>query len=154
MRTNDESSFSYKNPEDSPGYILGRVSAVWQQAIKSRLDPLNISPSCFSILAAILWHEERGDEIRQGCLVTLTKLDKMTVSKTIRSIEGTGFITRTEDPNDARAKKIRLTVKGRKIAKKAVKTVEAEDEKFFSGLPKKQQGLLKSMMKSLIETAT
>ncbi|MEJ2680102.1 MAG: MarR family winged helix-turn-helix transcriptional regulator [Gammaproteobacteria bacterium] len=150
MHSKKKSSFSYENPENSPGYLLGRASTIWHQAIKSRLDPLNINLSCFSILAAILWHEEQGNEVRQSNLIQLTKLDKMTVSKSIRSIEKTGFITRREDPCDARARVIKLTAKGRRFSKEAVRCVEEEDKIFFSTLNQKNQDLLKSVLKILI----
>ncbi len=70
-----------------------------------QLDDIN--PSQGRILYA-LWHE---DEITQGSLAELTKLDKSSLALTLDRLEAEGWVQRKAHPKDSRKKIVCATVK-------------------------------------------
>jgi DNA-binding MarR family transcriptional regulator len=56
----------------------------------------------------------------------------------LRSLEQKGLVEREVDPNDTRAKRLRVTMKGRELAPHAVAAVERVDGEFFEPVPRAQ----------------
>jgi len=50
-----EIEFQFKSPNDSPGYLLGQVTMLWQRKQKRVLDPLDLTQTQFVLLAALGW---------------------------------------------------------------------------------------------------
>lgn len=118
----------------SLGFALWQVTTLWQRKLKTALEEFGLSHSSFVILASLLWLEEQSEDVTQTTVVEQTKLDKMTVSKSLKTLEHMRFIVREENPKDTRAKNIILTDKGRDQAIKSIGIVEEMDREFFSGL--------------------
>ncbi len=59
---------------------------------------------------------------------------KMT-SQVLRSLERKGLLERAVDPRDTRAKRIRVTRLGEKLAPRAIDEVERVDGEFFAAIP-------------------
>lgn len=133
-----KSSFSISTPEQSPGFLLWQVTTLWQREIKSALEPLHLSHSAFVILASLLWFKEQKSEVTQTTIIEHSKLDKMTVSKSLKALEQKKLLHRKEHPIDTRAKSIMISKSGEKLAKEALKLVEAVDAKFFALLDGKE----------------
>lgn len=131
-----ETPFGFEQPKDSPGFSLWQVTTLWQRVIKQALEPYGLSHAQFVILAVLLWLSERREEVTQVMLIDWTKLDKMTVSKSLKKLSNEGFVTRTESVRDSRAKCVRLTPDGDELVKKLIPIVEGIDERFFSPLGK------------------
>lgn len=127
-----KSSFGFPTPEDSPGFLLWQVSVSWQRQIKKQLEPYDVSHAQFVILAVLLWCEEAHITPIQSFLVDKTKLDKMTVSASLKKLARNQLIERSEHNHDTRAKSVSLTEKGKTLTKKLVKAVEQADHAFFS----------------------
>jgi DNA-binding MarR family transcriptional regulator len=68
--------------------------------------------------------EEIKQERTQILIVRSTKLDKMTVSKSLKKLVARGFVKRAEHQEDTRAKSVCLTKKGQAMASKLVLIVE------------------------------
>ena len=130
----DKSSFSVEKPEDSPGLLLWQTTIRWQRLIKKALDDYDISHAQFLILAVLLWCKETNQKPIQSYLVNQTKLDKMTVSSTLKKLGAQQLIIRDEHLTDTRAKSVSLTKKGQSLAKKLVPIVEKIDKDFFSAI--------------------
>lgn len=141
--------FVFDEPEDSPGFLLWQVSTTWQRLIKQELLKHNISHAQFVILALLLWLESQKIEPTQTIIAKHSKLDKMTVSKSLKALTNKHLIIRTEDPNDSRAKIPILTEIGAQLVRKLVPRIEAIDEEFFGKLGKKEIESLNKMMKNL-----
>ena len=146
----DESSFSVETPEGSSGFLLWQVTVVWQREIKKALEDVELSHASFVILASLLWFEEQNKEITQTTIINHTKLDKMTVSKNLKSLVSKGFVKRFENENDTRAKTIVLEIQGKEIAIKAVKIVEKIDKDFFGKLQKEEKLQINQLFTKLI----
>ena len=130
----NKSNFSVKTADASSGFLLWQVTTVWQREIKKGLEIESLSHSAFVILASMLWFKEQKIETTQTTIINHTKLDKMTVSKSLKELVSKNFIERFEHEKDTRAKKIILTKIGEEKAIKAVKIVEKIDTEFFSKL--------------------
>jgi MarR family transcriptional regulator, organic hydroperoxide resistance regulator len=134
-----DKAFGFEQPEDSPGFLLWQTTMTWQRFIKKALDPYQISHAQFVILAIVLWFEGIKEEPTQVLIVRQSKLDKMTVSKSLKKLASIGLIKRAEHEKDTRAKSVHLTSKGRTLASKLVPIIEKIDEKFFGVIDTKNQ---------------
>jgi DNA-binding MarR family transcriptional regulator len=134
-----ESPFRHEQPDDSPGFLLWKLTSLWQARVAAALQPFGLTQTQYSILASVHWFEEHDGQPTQRHLVDHAKLDKMTLSKAIRKLEGAGLVSRHSSPHDARATEVGLTAAGRTTIAKAVVAVEDVDDDFFAALD--QRGL-------------
>ena len=144
-----EIQFHFESPNDSPGYLLGQLTMLWQRKQKRNLDPLNLTLTQFILLAALGWLSKKNDTVTQVDIANQSNADRMMVSKVLRTLEKKGFITRQEHKTDTRAKAIRLTTNGEAVLQKAVKKVENTDLDFFSPLETKLSLFNSNMLKLL-----
>ena len=144
--------FGFDAPEDSPGILLWKTTISWQRIIKKALEPHDISHAQFVIMAILLWWHGKEKDVTQIDIVTMTKLDKMTVSKSLKKLVGMDLVARHENQEDTRAKSVQLTKSGVVLAAKLVPIVEGVDEDFFANLPKKQEKDLIVILRKLTVT--
>ncbi|MET0464290.1 MAG: MarR family transcriptional regulator [Chitinophagaceae bacterium] len=142
-----EIEFHFKSPNDSPGYLLGQVTMLWQRKLKKVLDPLDLTQTQFVLLAALGWLSKKSNAVTQVDIANQSNADRMMVSKVLRTLEEKGFIARQEHNTDTRAKIVKLTPDGRKILQTALTKVENADTEFFASLGAKLSGLNSSMQK-------
>lgn len=150
-----DSVFSVEKPEDSPGLLLWQTTITWQRLIKKALEPYSISHSQFVILAIVLWFESIHGETTQILIVRQSKLDKMTVSKSLKKLAIEGFIKHSEYEKDTRTKSVCLTAKGKAMALKLVPIIEKIDEEFFgsAGITN-QQSLIRILVKIIAKNGS
>jgi len=129
-----EINFHFKSPKDSPGYLLGQLTMLWQRKLKKVLDPLDLTQTQFVLLAALGWLSKKSDSVTQIDIANQSNADRMMVSKVLRTLQEKGFITRHEHETDTRAKTIRLTNSGETVLQKALIDVENADIDFFASL--------------------
>nr|WP_294860316.1 MarR family transcriptional regulator [uncultured Fluviicola sp.] len=133
MKT-DENTFSVDKPEESSGFLLWQVTNLWQREIKKALEPYDLTHSQFVLMASIHWLTLHKQDVTQIVLSSHTKIDPMTTSTVLRTLQTKGLLQRQEHQTDTRAKTVGLTDNGKKIIKQAVKTVETFDRNFFETL--------------------
>ncbi len=127
-----DSAFGFAKPEDSPGFLLWQTTVTWQRLIKKALDPYDLSHPQFVILAILLWFKEHNEEPTQIQIVRLSKLDKMTVSSSLKKLASRGLVGRLEHAVDTRAKTVHLTEQGKALTLKLVPLIENIDAEFFN----------------------
>ena len=74
-----------------------------------------------------LWDHPEG--VRSSDLAAAARITKQSMGATVDQLEAQGYVERVEDPDDARAKRVRLTKRGReagRIMRAAVRRVEAD----------------------------
>lgn len=147
----NSSAFSVETPDDSPGFLLWQTTITWQRKIIKALEPFQISHAQFVILAILLWLEEQDVEPTQISIANMSKLDKMTVSKSLKKLSLELLIHRQESKQDPRANTVKLTASGRKLAVKLVAVVEKVDQNYFRVLGSSSQKSLNLMLIKLIE---
>lgn len=142
--------FGFEKPEHSSGFLLWQTMVTWQRRIKKALDPYDISHAQFVILANVLWFEGIKQTPTQILIVRSTKLDKMTVSKSLKKLVAQGLIKRAEHKEDTRAKSVHLTTEGKTMAFKLVPIVEKIDAAFFGVMSKANQQSLINILSDLV----
>ena len=136
MKSTDN-TFSVEKAEESSGFLLWQVTNLWQREIKKALEEFGLTHSQYVLLASIHWLTLHNQEVTQIVLSNHTKVDPMTTSTVLRTLQQKGFLQRKEHLTDTRAKTVELTEKGVKIIKMAVVAVEKFDKEFFSLLGNK-----------------
>lgn len=152
MKSKDN-PFQFDKAEDSSGFLLWQVTNLWQREIKKALEKHGLTHSQFVLLASIHWLTLSKQDVTQILLSSHTKIDPMTTSTVLRTLQTKGFLKREEHQTDTRAKTVSLTDKGVKTVIQAVKTVEQFDDKFFSPLGK-QTGDFNRKLSLLLQTQT
>lgn len=117
----------------SPGFVLWRISNLWQRAQRAALDPLDLTPVQFALLQSA--SELKGkDPVTQKRLADHAKTDPMMTSQVVRTLETKGLMRRMAHPGDKRAVSVEVTNKGAKTLKEAEVSVGAIDAKFFDAV--------------------
>lgn len=125
-------SFSYKRPEDSPGFLLWQLTNEWQRKQRQALTKLGLTHAQFVVLACLLWLSMHSTEpVTQNKIATLTNIDKMMVSDLVKTLLRKKLLIRSPHKIDSRAYELSLTPIGHKLIIKAVPVVENIDEEFF-----------------------
>ena len=138
--------FADKEANDSSGFLLWRLTTLWQRAISAALRPYGITQVQFVLLASLLWLQSKGEHITQAGLCRHTKLDKMMISQVLRTLESRGMVTRDAHPTDTRARTLKLTKSGKNMAITAIPIVEAIDKNFFAATGSKRSDLNRCLL--------
>lgn len=123
--------FKYKTPSESSGFLLWKVSNLWQREIKKSLKKYNLTHTQFVVLASTVWLSKNNTTVTQVEIANQIEIDKMMTSNVLRTLEKNGFVKRKEHKTDTRAKIIIPTKNGIDTLSKAVKEVEEFDDRFF-----------------------
>jgi DNA-binding MarR family transcriptional regulator len=142
--------FGFDKPEDSPGFLLWQTTVTWQRLIKKKLEPYGVSHAQFVIMALLLWLDEHGYDTTQIRIVNWSKLDKMTVSKSLKKLTEQGLVHRVEHATDTRAKSVSLTEKGKALVCQLVPLVELIDAAFFKTVSNSEQRSLIHILRQLV----
>lgn len=142
--------FKHAAADESPGFLLWKLTSLWQRQLETALGELGISQTQYAILASLRWFETQSTPPTQAALVEHAKIEKMTLSKAIRQLEAEGLLARASTPNDARAITVRFTAKGRKLVNRAIVLIERADAAFFTALNRRELAEFKSLTRRLI----
>jgi DNA-binding MarR family transcriptional regulator len=123
----------HDDADDSPGLLLWQVTNRWQAAVRAALKPLGLTHVQFVLLASLTWLEASGP-VSQRRLAGHAVTDPMMTSQVLRALEQRGLVERAEDPDDRRARAVRVSAAGAELANRAVGVVEQADEAFFGAL--------------------
>lgn len=137
---------THESPEESPGFLLWRVSTSWRRAIEEVLKTFDLTHPQFVVLATIGWLTKDDKKVSQADVARQAGLDPNTTSQIMRSLQTKQFIERSRS-TDERSKYPTLTSTGAQTLIKALPAVEKADEMFFSVLNVKKSGLLDALQK-------
>lgn len=104
----DEMLMAIKDTQQQIGAMLIRARKSFR-ARATEIHP-DLQPMGYSTLLLL----SRNGTLHQASLPEVLGTDKATVSRLIKQMAGLGLISRTVDPDDARAQLISLTAEGRK----------------------------------------
>lgn len=121
-------------PGQSPGFLLWHATLRWQRGIAAALAPLHLTHVQFVLLASTWWLNEHGERPNQIALAAHAGTDVKMTSQVIRSLERKGLVERTVDPDDTRARRLRVTRSGARLAPRAIAAVEKLDAEFFADI--------------------
>jgi DNA-binding MarR family transcriptional regulator len=119
-------------PGQSPGFLLWHATLRWQRGVAAALAPLDLTHVQFVLLASTWWLNQRGERPNQIALAAHAGTDVKMTSQVIRSLERKGLVEREIDPADSRARRLRVTRRGARLAPRAIAAVEQVDAEFFA----------------------
>jgi DNA-binding MarR family transcriptional regulator len=122
-------------PNDSPGFLLWHATLRWQRGIAQALAPLDLTHVQFVLLACTWWLNDHGVHPNQVAVAAQAGTDIKMTSQVLRSLERKGLIEREIDSADTRARRLRVTEDGSRLAPRAIAIVEKVDADFFADLP-------------------
>jgi len=146
-----KTSFKYEKADDSAGFLLWKITALWQQELAQVLSQFGITQTQYAILASLKWFEEHKENSTQAHLVEHTRIDKMTLSKAVRRLQQADLVVREASHKDSRATNVRFSAQGRKLVKKAIVAIENADEAFFACLSSAELVSYKGLTSKIIE---
>jgi DNA-binding MarR family transcriptional regulator len=120
------------HPNDSPGFLLWHATLRWQRGIAEALAPLALTHVQFVLLACTWWLNEQGEHPTQISLAAQAGTDIKMTSQVVRALERKGLVAREVDAADTRARRVRVTTRGARLAPRAIAVVEDVDAKFFA----------------------
>jgi DNA-binding MarR family transcriptional regulator len=123
-----------KEPENYPGFLLWQASNVWQRNMKNTLKPFKITFTQFVILTSLMYLAKQNKTINQKKLAKHAKLDIMTTSDVLKTLESKMMVTRISNPEDRRHNSIKITDKGEKLIFNVYNYINESDNKFFNVL--------------------
>lgn len=130
-----------------PGYVGYQVRQA-QTAVFRDFEGITrdtgATPGEFSLLTLV----EANPGINQISLVRVYRLDKSTLSHSIKRLIRRGLIRRTRDPDDGRYYGLWLTRSGRALLKRVTVWVEAQESRMAAALdPAEREALLRLLQK-------
>lgn len=146
----ESSPFKHENADDSAGFLLWKITALWQKKLSEVLSEFGITQTQYAILASLKWFEQQGEPTTQTHIVEHAKIDKMTLSKAIRKLEEGGLVLRGSSFSDSRAVNVQITAQGQTVIQKAIVAIEKADDDFFSCLTEQQLKTYKALTVSII----
>jgi DNA-binding MarR family transcriptional regulator len=136
-----------KEPENYPGFLLWQTSNVWQRNMKNTLKPFKITFTQFVILTSLIYLAKQNEKINQKQLARHAKLDIMTTSDVLRTLENKKMVTRVSNPDDRRHNSLKITERGEKIIFEVYNYVNESDNKFFKNIGGDYKILIKLLLR-------
>ena len=118
-------------PLASPGYHLLLAAQAWRRELGARLRPLELTPTQFDTIGALGWLSRSIPDPTQQQVADFAGMDRMMLSRLVAGLERRGILIRLADPDDARLKRLRLTVQGRELVTRASAMARAVDAELF-----------------------
>ena len=134
----------HSSAEESPGFLLWRVSTLWRKTIETVLKPLGLTHPQFVILATTGWLTRMGKRASQAEIGRQAALDPNTTSQILRGLQAKGLIERSHNI-DERSKYPILTATGVESLAKAMVAVESADTAFFASVDLKGSEMLQTL---------
>jgi DNA-binding MarR family transcriptional regulator len=132
-------------PSESPGFLLWHATLRWQRGISQALAPMDLTHVQFVLLACVWWLNQQDQHPSQVELATFAGTDVKMTSQVLRSLERKGLLGREIDPLDTRARLLRVTRPGARLAPRAIAVVERVDAEFFDEVPADALRLLRGL---------
>jgi MarR family transcriptional regulator, lower aerobic nicotinate degradation pathway regulator len=123
-------------------YLLARAAMRLQALGERDLEPLEITPREYSVLAVLA---ERSP-LSQTQVAEILGLDRTTILKLGASLERKRLVVRERDANDARAYAVALTAAGDRLRAEAFELLLACEAQFLTPLDRKEREQLHDLL--------
>lgn len=122
----------FNTPSQSPGFLLWKVTHLWQRKQREALQTLDLTHVQFVLLASLAWLLRSETLVNQADVARHASTDEMMTSTVIRTLEKKKLLRRLKHPTDTRARILSLTAQGESKMTAAIKLVEQVDLEFFA----------------------
>jgi DNA-binding MarR family transcriptional regulator len=124
-------ALAIEGPAYSPGFWLWHATLRWQREIAAALASFGLTHVQFVLLSCAWWLNEHGLIPNQLELARQAGTDVKMTSQVVRKLEAKGLLERDTDPDDTRARRLRITSEGTELALRAIAHVDQADAAFF-----------------------
>lgn len=132
--------------KNSAGQMTVQLTRQHTAFLKSRLQPLGLSPAQYQALSVL----EADSEQTQRSLAAALGVEQATMANTLARMERDGLIARKPHPDDGRAQLVVLTQKACDLVGPARQAAKDADQALLDGLPVAEQALFLSMLGRVI----
>ncbi len=130
-----------------PSHYLIEAQHNHERKIRDLFLDFGLTRTQFDMLLRLIVLTRTKEVVTQMDLANYFEIDKMLVSKVLRTLEKKGYIIREKHPQDSRAKSLVVTKKGLETMDAVIEYVAKFEEEFFSVLDNKDDfiGQLKKL---------
>jgi len=132
------------------GYLLAKASQHWNQLLAEafqRQGQGDVRPSFGSVLVPLF--EE--DNLRMSELASRARLAKQTMTTMVRVVEQAGLVQRVRDAEDARATRVHLTERGRRLRPVAERELQRLEARITAQLGERRMAALRASLAQVID---
>lgn len=140
----------FQGPEQSPGFLLWKVSTQWRRQIEATCASIGLTHSQLVVLAGLGWMTRNGADVSQVELARHCGTDVTMTSQILRLLERKKYIKRKQYKDDARSKFVQITEHGIALVEQAIPLVHTIDQKFFEVLGKDLEQYIQMLQKLII----
>lgn len=116
--------------------LLGRVQSIYAAEFDRRLAEADMPDMSLSLGSNVMRHLTTGGGVRLGALAESAGVTKQAISQQVAHLESRGYVVVEIDPDDSRAKRVRLTEKGawsQQVARPLFAELERDWQQRFGG---------------------
>lgn len=129
---------------------LYRTFSAVDNRVTRALAPFDLSVSAFNILMLLTVHP---DGVAPHQLSDLLVVSRTNVTRLVQSLVEKGLVARSEDPRDRRARILRITARGRRLAERLLPTHLEAMRALAAAVPEKHRERLSGLLRELRESA-
>lgn len=148
MRNDNKHTYEISvNQQELPilGYLIHDVARLLKRRFAENTREYGLTMPQWRVLAQL----KHAGELSQVALANLVESDPMTVSRIIERLESAGLVSRVADPQDSRAKLVRLTKGARDLFEEIRPTGVMVYEEALKGLTVAERSALVSALRKI-----
>ncbi|RJG08272.1 MarR family winged helix-turn-helix transcriptional regulator [Massilia cavernae] len=125
-----------KHGEFRLGFLIHDVSRLRRTVVDKALKPLGVTRSQWWVLANL--SREKGSGMMQTDLAKFLDIGKVALGGLLDRLEENGYIARKADPNDRRAKQIKMTAAGALLLSSIQERASVVNEEMMVGVSEEE----------------
>lgn len=126
-------------------YRLALAAGLVSEAVAAAYAPYGLSTAEWRVIA----HVADRPGLTQQEIATLSRMDKVMVSRATIALEGRGLVARTTDPGDRRSRRLALTPAGRALFTRIAPAALAIEAEVAAALSTAERAQLLAMLARL-----
>jgi len=130
-----------------PGYLVRRLHQIHLALFLEECKASQLTPVQYGLLTALAI---RGD-LDQVSLAEEIGLDRTTTAEVLRRLEARKLVSRKPNPDDRRAKRVRITAQGRKLLGAMFKPMQRAQDRLCAPLSQRERDVFLQTLVRLIE---
>ncbi|WP_119325728.1 MarR family transcriptional regulator [Companilactobacillus musae] len=126
------------------GFVM-KFTSIKRRIAASYLKDKGLN-SIESIILSIIYKHEGCTQDKIG---EITMSDGALIARSLKKLEGHGYVIREPDPKNGRRKIVNITGKGKELYDKIRKEFQASNEVVFKGITSEEQSQLESILEKV-----
>ncbi|MEM8484855.1 MAG: MarR family transcriptional regulator [Bacteroidota bacterium] len=132
--------------DDAMPFNVYRLALLFRRELMDALSEYKLTPEQWQVMR-VLW--EISEPLNQNDIAHITLRDRHTTSRIVARLQRDGWVTKTVDPNDARASLITLTASAEKVKAEVPAKLIGRFEPIFELLEEEESKQFLSTLKKL-----